>query len=452
MSRVAVLAPFSSFDSTYSLAHVVCDQVRALRWRGHAVEVWCMESARFGDGMTADLADSIRPCLPWPSDKALRPSAIGAALHREYLRFGPRWIIAHDCCFQSGYADFGRAIHENAHRTTGATWLHWTHSAIGNPNRHVEPEEFQSRRLPARHFLVYPNESKVGDAQQFFRLSRERVFSCPNPRDPRTFGGFSAEAWRVSRELDLLRRDVVQVYPFCMTRAVDKGVPVCAAVFDALKRRGRSVCLILCGANAAGRDAEIEAIRAAAPGLGPDELVFMHERGFPGGVPNPLVSELMRLSTLFFFPTKAEACPLVMAEAAMAGCLLALNANVPALREYAPQGAVLLPLEAHGCRVEVRTAARTVRPNPEDSLRPLVRTRLLRPEDGYAEKIDLAMSSCPAVEARRHAFRTFGLEAVGARLDGILREAERRRLASRTGTGWHERISSKTLETSHAGT
>jgi glycosyltransferase involved in cell wall biosynthesis len=59
------------------------------------------------------------------------------------------------------------------------------------------------------------------------------------------------------------------------------------------------------------------------------------------GIANRQVANLMQISNLFIFPTKSEACPLVLMEAALAGCLLVLNTDVPSLGDVIPHGETL---------------------------------------------------------------------------------------------------------------
>jgi glycosyltransferase involved in cell wall biosynthesis len=52
-------------------------------------------------------------------------------------------------------------------------------------------------------------------------------------------------------------------------------------------------------------------------------------------MPNRVVKELMQISNLFIFPTRAEASPLILAEAMMAGCYIVVNDLLPQLLEMA---------------------------------------------------------------------------------------------------------------------
>lgn len=424
--KLALLAPFGDFSSSYSLSHVVVGQAEGLTRAGHDVEIWCMDTVDPQCRVTDRVSSLVRPCLrvqPSVSDRT-SPERTGTHAHDIFhalCRFKPDVIITHDVMFQSGYIDFARAVHDIAdyEESRAVSWYHYIHSVFGSDDH--TPSNWYRYRIPAGHSLIYPNTSHVAALARRYMVPQTSVYSCPNPRDPRAFWNVLDCTASIVERYSVLTRDVVQVYPFCITRSADKGVDELVRLFDEMSLHA-DVLLLLADANSnTEAAAQTRArLRTLAPRLG-KSLVFLSEHGpeTRNSTPNSVVSELFRFSNLFVFPTKGEACPLTLAEAAMSGVHVVLNDSVPALREYAHPGASFVSLGSghEGVRFERRTdiaaisavgtrvVRRTTHKAPVESLLREVATRVLHD-----------VLSNPVLMARNHAFRTFSNDAVAARL------------------------------------
>ena len=440
--RVALLAPFGEFSSAYSLAHVVCDQARALRRMGHEVEVWAMNTVVPGrDEIALDIAALLRPCIApqvFVSDEThpKRTGAYADDIAREVERFRPDAVITHDCVFQCAYVDIARAIHvlqEIDNRCADTLWIHYGHSAVPSPPPTFEGCQRWRRTIPRTHLVMYPNRATRDDVAAYYGVDKDRVLSCANPHDPRTLWATSETARRIIEATDLLTRDVVQVYPFCATRLQGKGVPHLIRVFDRMKARGRSVLLVLCAASANG-EKEREALSRLLDGcehLTENDVYVtsLRDETMARGVPSSVVNELFRCSNVFVFPTQGEACPLILAEAMAAGCVLAVNAASPAVDEYAPVGAVRFHLPVFGGVTSYSATIRKTRRSEEGEILEETETTVTGEEayrlviDQIAELSLEALDACPSQQAKRAAFRTFSLEAVGGSLETSLRAA-----------------------------
>lgn len=428
--RIALLAPFGDFASSYSLSHVVVGQAEGLRRAGHTVEIWCLDTVMPECHVTERVCNLVRPCLrtqPSVSDQT-DPERTGTHAHDIFhalCRFKPDAIITHDVMFQAGYIDFARAVHDISDfpESRAVAWYHYIHSVFG-PDDHT-PGNWYRYRVPQGHSLIYPNTSHVAALARRYMVPQTAVFSCPNPRDPRAFWNVLECTSDIIDRYRVLTRDIVQVYPFCITRAVDKGVPELIRLFDEMSAHA-DVLLLLADANSNTESAAgvRSKLRTLAPRLG-KSLVFLSEHGpeTRNATPNSVVSELFRFSNLFVFPTRGEACPLVLAEAAMSGVHVVLNESVPALREYAHPGAEFVSLGSghESVRFERRTetasisplGTRVVRRSTQQSSAP----SLLKET---ATRVLHDVMSNPVLAARNYAFRTFSNDAVAARLGEIL--------------------------------
>jgi glycosyltransferase involved in cell wall biosynthesis len=429
--KIAILAPFGDFSSAYSLSHVVTGQADGLRRAGHVVEVWCLNTVRPDSGVTECIAGCIRPCLrpQHIEDDVSHPLRAGAHAHditAAVCRFRPDVVITHDVMFQTGYIDFARAIHDISDyvECRDVRWFHYVHSVFG-PDAHTDANWYRYR-VPAGHSLIFPNNVNADALAQRYDVSRDRVFSCPNPRDPRAFWNVLDTTAAIVERYRLLTRDIVQVYPFCLTRYADKGVVELIRLFDNMSQHA-DVALVLADANGASEHgvAVRAALRKQAPHMSEDNLIFLGEFS-PAtrcATPNAVVSELFRFSNLFVLTSKGEACPLILAEAAMSGTHVVLNATVPALREYAHPGASFVSLESSYESLRYQTQQDRADYTP-------IGTRVIRrkesPADVQTYLAEVAVRLIddvrrnPVLAARSFAFRTFSNDAVASRLLDIL--------------------------------
>lgn len=422
--RVAVFAPFSAFSDTYSLSHAVSQQVRALIMRGHAVELWTLDNLRVSaNPMLAALGAVVKPCIAttvWEQDKTTPEKAakIRASLESAIERFRPEVIITHDAMFQSWYIDAARAIHEM--EQTAARWFHVAHSVISPTAGTPVGDQVYRRTLPAGHEVIFLNASTRDDVSRYYSVEPGRVHACPNVHDPRSLWPVHPAAAAMIERADLLSRDIVQVYPFCATRLTSKGVPALLRIFRAMQRQADAV-LILADACATSTGVPAAMTKALAEAAGVEVYRMSDLPTCRRGTPHRAVMDLMRLSNLFIFPTWGEACPLIMAEAMAAGCVVAINDACPALAEYAPESAIRFKLQAVGVDVRYEATVTTTQPDGTKSVQKLDGDAAYEAVlEQIAGRCVQAVKACPAAQAKIKAHRTFSLEAVGERLSRII--------------------------------
>jgi len=430
--RIAILAPFSAFDDSYSLAHAVAQQVRALEMVGHDVELWTLANLNpDSEPMLAGMRQTVKPCIPvtiWQPDVTTphKAEAIRKALAERIQVFRPGAIITHDALFQAWYIDTARAIHELTHAECNGEswdirWFHIAHSVVDPAAPPPHEDQKYRRTLPEGHELIALSHTHADDLAKYYSTTRDRVHVIPNCHDPRHIWKMHPAAEAMLKRADLLNRDIVQVYPFCATRAGSKGIPQLLRIFEAMQKHA-DAALVLCDANAQTDGAKLAWSLAAE--LAPNVEVFRMSsiEGCAKGTPHRAVMDLMRLSNLFIFPTQGEACPLILAEAMQAGCVVAINSLVGPLVEYAPHNALRFSLPAIGHRVRHHATVTTTNGDGTQTQTTY--------EDGDAETLVLeqiaercieAVRLCPAAQAKVAAFRTFSLESHGRRWEEVLR-------------------------------
>jgi hypothetical protein len=117
-----------------------------------------------------------------------------------------------------------------------------------------------------------------------------------------------------------------------------KGIDGVIDVMAALKRKGASIGLVFCNANARKVDIELNQKREymKSCGLTEDEdYMFTHHLDEFKPMPRKVVRDLLQISNLFIFASWRETTGNAFQEAQITDNLLVLNKNLPCLHELA---------------------------------------------------------------------------------------------------------------------
>lgn len=350
---IGILTPFYSFDDSYSLVSVVKDQLLMNVRVGYKTILFVLPSFKDDDKVPAGV--EIRKVIPQITTEPYRDWGVSTdfendkkiikeALEKHLADVDV--IIEHDMIFQEHFTAYAAAIHEV--NLPNAKWLHWIHSAP-SPRPVVEYPHSCRYSLPkGNHKLVYLNHTnKVQVLAEMYSAWPKDVRSVPNSLDPRTFWDLHPFVNELIDKYDLLSADIISIYPLSTPRMVSgKGLDKVIYIHSCLKKQGQKTKLIVANAHANG-EREKEAIQQLKNwsldlGLTEQELIFtsMEKKEVESGIPRRAVSDLMRLSNIFLFPTKSENCSLILLEAMLSGNLLILNDDVQSLREFAQGNAL----------------------------------------------------------------------------------------------------------------
>jgi glycosyltransferase involved in cell wall biosynthesis len=316
-----IITTFANFDRAYSLVGVVLDHYRALLKHDPTtallVGVHCDLSL-----FPKDLPPPVRsvPAVQWIEDQAPdHDVALIKAFLQANIRPGVR-VFAHDLLFLSWFMSFAKALHE---------WplsadVRWWNVAHSSPGQRVD--SFRTR-LPPGHRLLALAPALVAPFARYYDCPADRVDVMPNIRDLPTLRNFSTRTIDLIRTHSLLDADVVQVYPLSAPRAHSKGVRSLLRVFNALNTNESSALLVLVLAH------DDAASKALVEGWIKEFDMDGRVVCVWGGLPGESVQELQQIANIFVCPTLAEASPLALMEAAMAGCLVVANDAVPSLKD-----------------------------------------------------------------------------------------------------------------------
>jgi glycosyltransferase involved in cell wall biosynthesis len=331
--RIAIATAFEYFDPQYSLTTVVKDRYHILTKQGHDVEVWVQENFygeefdlplvkimprfRFNDYQNNTLLDEDHENVD------LVYNAISKQINDNSIES----VFIEDLLFQGWYYVHSVAISKFASENPNIKFFSVAHSVpAGMKTTWSTP--------PSNITLIALNENIRQSTAENYRTTIDQVKVIHNAMDFRTYLDRDPIAIELYEKFKLMEANVIQIYPYSAERWQDKGVDKLIKIFSSLKKLGNKVRLVL--ATAWYFPEHIIKVRdlCRQHGLFDDEVIITSEL-YPKqmGISNRAVKELMSVSNLFVFPTRAEASPLILAEAMMAGCLIVVNDLLPQLLE-----------------------------------------------------------------------------------------------------------------------
>jgi len=338
--RIGILTAFSGMVEHYSLTRVVLDQLRMIKRAGHHPVLITLS-----DFKASDLPDYVEVVAVVPRFIKIDYKSM-MDLSQEHAELVPSIqsglrevvkdldaVLTHDIIFTGWNLPINLAVQQVAGEFE-IPWFHWVHSVPGGERR-----DFWT--LPPNSKLIYPNYTDRRRCGEHFGVFESDVLVVPHCLDARDFLLMTDAARFLVNECDLLEADFVQTMPIPTDRMESKGVDQVIPIFGKLKKLGHKVRLIVvnadCGNDAARNKVDNSRIACRLVGLDDDDVVFTSRelKHYALGVPNAVVRDLMLVSNLFICPTKSETFGFTMAEAALTGQLLVLNADLPAVVELA---------------------------------------------------------------------------------------------------------------------
>jgi len=258
-------------------------------------------------------------------------------------------VVTHEVAQSPWFLEHRQAI-EKTWKPGGPHVFHFCHNNLPTKNHGTSFPYQQIYETMHGATFVYPSQCSAARARSLLPDSADVSF-VHNARDLRDVARFSPFSQRLCKLWDLFNHEIMQVYAFDAVRWRSKGVPHLLKLFGSFHRHRRKVKLVLVNANATGQAAGAEVSRllrtAERYGLAPGEQVHLTSDFYTGVLPHDVVCNLVLLSNLFVFPSEAECCSLVFAEASVSGCLLAVNSGYSPLLEFAGPYVSAHPFSEH---------------------------------------------------------------------------------------------------------
>ncbi len=189
-------------------------------------------------------------------------------------------------------------------------------------------------------YIIYPNDVDRGIVCQAYSLAgqehRVKANRASHAIDPMLLWPYDKLTRELVKKSDLLGGDVVAVYPARLDKGKqpEKIIRLMAGV----KQMGYEPRLLVIDWQSMGKrfQAYIDELSRLAQELGIGDEVNFTSRlsdACSQGVPRQVVIELMDLSNVYVHPSRVETYSLVVHEAFLRGNLVALNYDLPVMRE-----------------------------------------------------------------------------------------------------------------------
>lgn len=333
--NIAIITHFNRMPQSYSPARAVRNQIKILKDNGHKVVFFTQEGSKL---TVDDLGCEVRNIVPaFKREKGVINEEVKKKfidVLRENLTSDFDIAITHDFFLQDTVT-YSEGIREC---NVPINWLHFARSGVGHS---------MDFSMPNARF-VYLNHSDITYFARAIKVSPEQCRTVFNEKEPAFMFNWHPVTRMIVNKYHLWDRDIIQTYPMCSTRVEAKGLSDVIKTFVELKKLGNKVALIVPNSNGRKRVEDLKRIKDMANelGLSDDEFIFTsllanEEYAIESEVPNQVCTELMAISNLFIFPTRAENGPNVLLEAAMTKNLLVLNQDLPLLFDFVDKENVL---------------------------------------------------------------------------------------------------------------
>lgn len=350
--KVAIVTMFSGLSSTYSLVNVVADQIQMLLQAGIPVKVLVSETCPDSDRTGIFLDQRIEwvkvtntlngKNITWHDyshvsgnvhETFFQEADVIAADFVRHLKDVDVCIL-HDILYQGWHLVHNIAIRTAQKHLPHVRFLAFTHSLPLNRPREVEyPFSARFTDMPRTRF-IYPTYSGIPALARQYDIPEGKCAVVYNTLP--LLSSMSPDVRRVAENIDLMRADILAVYPARLTTG--KQFEKVAALVGAIKSQTEKRCkVVFCDFPSADIPSHVykTMIRMEGKRYGLDEtdILFTSDIGYPEGFPRQGVFELFTLSNLFICPSYSESFGLTVLEAGSRGNFLVLNEAVPALKE-----------------------------------------------------------------------------------------------------------------------
>ena len=339
--KVAILSHFGGFQDSYALHVGWLERAKLLDYFNVDFDFLVNEKCN------ENLYPRQRNCLPNPpSGKPFdyRVKLLTDAYQRCLQAYDV--ILTADLIYQrKGNFLANNQAARNVAKELKAWWCHWIHSSwVTRPGAQpIYPDNLRFTNME-KSFLVYLNGSELKYLAAMYNTDPRLCRTVYNPKDFRSFNDFHPCAWEICKDMDLINKDVVQIFPHCSTRMDAKGIDGIVNVFAALKRKGKKVAIIFANANSRKVQPELAAKKDWMRNQGLiDKEDFLFTSDFMPNfkpLPRKAVSDIFKVANLFVFASWRETVGNAFQEAKVSGNFLVLNGFLPCLREMGGSNAM----------------------------------------------------------------------------------------------------------------
>jgi hypothetical protein len=347
-AKIGVMCPLRNFQSTYSVAQCVYDQLHLL--------------ARYYSEICFITAEDFRDFDLLPSNVVVKTigrfsaSKIDAANCNEYIvkntdslqevLSGLTALITHDIIFIESFVPYNALLRQAGQNINELKYVHYIHSAPSVVNR--EKLEFPNilNREPMRNSrYVCLNKHNVDLLSQMYLVDKSEIVYIPNVVDPCNTLNMHPLSKEIYYKNMLWEADVICAYPARLVKGKqpDKIIRLLGE-FANSGLNVRFVYLNSYNSQEESKQYKTELIDLAKQYGIEKDIIFTSdivsawaedaEINVSDGMPHQVVIDMLNISDLFVLPSVSEGCSLIMLEAALTKNCIILNDDLETLKDF----------------------------------------------------------------------------------------------------------------------
>ncbi len=358
---IAILTTFRDDDNAYSLCNVVNDQLKMLVSHGYEPTVLVTEGFKPSRAYGHEKVKLVH--MPDQDRKNTVSAAVDDTFdkdvdnllksYREQLK-DVNVIITHDIVYQTDAVKHNIALRLYQEERPDLRFLHWIHSATSPLHlaklRPYFKEEFKkvARNMFPYSYYIFFNDWSVPRIAKEYNVGTELVKVVHHPTDYMEYAKFDEDTIEFVKKHDLLELDYLIIYPARLDTGKQLEYPIkLIGALRKLKYKAKFVAVDFHSTSDDPKDPKYiyrKKLKEIARDWG-SEVIFTseHKPEWKARVPQSVISDLMRLSNVFFMSSSSESYSLVTQEAAMDGNLLIVNKNFPPFIDIFGQGVIEFP-------------------------------------------------------------------------------------------------------------
>lgn len=347
--RIAILTTFRDDDNAYSLCNVVNDQIKMLVSHGYEPKVLVTEgfkpSRYYGHEKVTlcHMPDQNRKNTAEVDETFDGDVDNLLEVYRKDL-IDVDIVITHDIIYQTDALKHNVALRLYQEDREDLRFLHWIHSAT-SPMRLAElrpyfKEEFKkvAQNMFPYSYYIFFNDWSVPRIAKEYNVGTELVKVVHHPTDYMEYAKFDKETIEFVKKHNLLDLDYLIIYPARLDSGKQLEYPIkLTGALKNLKYNAKFIAVDFHSTSDDPKDPKYiyrNKLKNIAREWGADVIFTSEEKPeWKARVPQSVISDLTRLSNVFFMSSSSESYSLVTQEAGMDGNLLITNRNFPPLAD-----------------------------------------------------------------------------------------------------------------------
>ena len=343
--KIAIISTFRSDDGAYSLCNVVNDQLKMLVSHGYEPKVLVTEGFKPSRAYGHERVEIVG----MPDQNRRNTAEVDETFHedvekilkvyREHL-VDVNIVITHDIVYQTDAIKHNMALRLYQEEREDLRFLHWIHSATSplalaelRPYFKEEFKKVVKNMFPYSYYIFF-NDWSVPRIAREYNVGKELVKVVHHPTDYMEYAKFDKDTIKFVKKHGLLDLDYLIIYPARLDTGKQLEYPIkLIGKLRELKYSAKFIAVDFHSTSDDPKDPKYiyrKKLKDVAREWG-SEVIFTSEEmpEWKARVPQSVISDLMRISNVFFMSSSSESYSLVTQEAAMDGNLLITNSNFP---------------------------------------------------------------------------------------------------------------------------